>query len=100
MSALKDDRDMLTAARAVVHFTHGCTLADYEADLLLRSAIERQIEIVVTFGLVSHDCGLQSSIDASYADVEHGSACSIESVCTSSCRVMQRWCIGITSNPV
>ena len=50
MSVPKDDRvylwDMLTAARAVVDFTRGRTLADYESDLLLRSAVERQIEII------------------------------------------------------
>lgn len=50
MSLLKDDRvylwDMLTAARAVVSFTQGRSLAEYEADLLLRSAVERQIEII------------------------------------------------------
>jgi uncharacterized protein with HEPN domain len=37
---------MLTAARAVVDFTRGRTLAEYESDLLLRSAVERQIEII------------------------------------------------------
>lgn len=50
MSVPKDDRvylwDMLTAARAVVDFTRGRMLADYESDLLLRSAVERQIEII------------------------------------------------------
>ena len=50
MSAPKDDRvylwDMLTAARAVVDSARGRTLAEYEADLLLRSAVERQIEII------------------------------------------------------
>lgn len=50
MSLPKDDRvylwDMLTAARAVVEFTQGRTLADYESDLMLRSAVERQIEII------------------------------------------------------
>ena len=33
-------------ARAVVDFTRGRTLAEYEGDLLLRSAVERQIEII------------------------------------------------------
>jgi uncharacterized protein with HEPN domain len=50
MTAPKDDRvylwDMLTAARAVALFARGRTLAEYEADLLLRSAVERQIEII------------------------------------------------------
>src|SRR5258705_8932666 len=38
--------DMLMAARAVVEFTRGRTLGEYEKDLLLRSAVERQIEII------------------------------------------------------
>lgn len=46
----KDDRaylwDMLTAAQAVVTFVQRRTLDDYVADLMLRSAVERQVEIV------------------------------------------------------
>jgi uncharacterized protein with HEPN domain len=38
--------DMLTAARAVVSFVAGKTFTDYSADLLLRSAVERQVEII------------------------------------------------------
>lgn len=38
--------DMLHAAEMVVSFTAQHTFADYAADALLRSAIERQIEIV------------------------------------------------------
>lgn len=38
--------DMLTAARAVVAFTEGKTLVEYQSDLLLRSAVERQIEVI------------------------------------------------------
>jgi uncharacterized protein with HEPN domain len=38
--------DMLTAARAVVAFVTGRTFAEYEQDLLLRSAVERQVEII------------------------------------------------------
>jgi uncharacterized protein with HEPN domain len=38
--------DMLTAARAVGEFVRGHTLAEYKANLLLRSAVERQIEII------------------------------------------------------
>src|SRR5436190_214020 len=38
--------DMLTAARAVQSFVSGRTIADYETDLLLRSAVERQLEII------------------------------------------------------
>ena len=46
----KDDRaylwDMLMASRAVVAFVQGRTLEDYLGDLLLRSAVERQVEII------------------------------------------------------
>jgi len=38
--------DMLTAARAVVEFIRGRTFEEYERYLLLRSAVERQIEII------------------------------------------------------
>ena len=38
--------DMLMAARAVQSFVTGRTYAEYEADLLLRSAVERQVEII------------------------------------------------------
>lgn len=38
--------DMLTAARAARSFVADRTFADYEADPMLRSAVERQIEIV------------------------------------------------------
>ena len=38
--------DMLTAARAVQSFVAGRTLEEYESDLLLRSAVERQVEII------------------------------------------------------
>lgn len=50
MSAPKDDRaylwDMLTAARAVVGFVQAKTLDDYLDDLMLRSAVERQVEVI------------------------------------------------------
>lgn len=39
-------QDMLSAAEAVIRFVEGKTLEDYTADLLLRSAVERQIEII------------------------------------------------------
>ena len=38
--------DARQAAERVVRFTHGKTFADYQADELLRSAVERQLEIV------------------------------------------------------
>jgi len=39
-------QDMVTAASAIRAFIDGRTLGDYEADLLLRSAVERQFEIL------------------------------------------------------
>jgi uncharacterized protein with HEPN domain len=38
--------DMLDAARAVARFVHGKSRAEYRDDLMLRSAVERQIEII------------------------------------------------------
>lgn len=38
--------DMLTAARTTVRFVSDRTLRDYESDDMLRSAVERQIEII------------------------------------------------------
>lgn len=38
--------DIVQAARSVEEFTAGKTLTDYEASLLLRSAVERQFEII------------------------------------------------------
>ncbi len=38
--------DMPSAAQAVIGFTRNRTFEDYENDLLLRSAVEHQIEII------------------------------------------------------
>jgi len=38
--------DMLAAAEAVASFTSGRTLEDYRQDPMLRSAVERQLEIL------------------------------------------------------
>jgi len=38
--------DMRTAGRLVLEFTRGRTFADYRSDALLRSAVERQFEII------------------------------------------------------
>ncbi len=38
--------DMLTSARAVAEFLRAKTFDDYQDDLMLRSAVERQIEII------------------------------------------------------
>ena len=39
-------RDILDAGRAIEQFTTRRSLADYRADLMLRSAVERQFEIM------------------------------------------------------
>jgi uncharacterized protein with HEPN domain len=39
-------QDMVTAATAIGDFITGRTLDDYEADLMVRSAVERQFEIL------------------------------------------------------
>jgi uncharacterized protein with HEPN domain len=50
MPSEKDDLaylwDMLTAANAVGDFVRGRSIEDYLADLLLRSAVERQVEVI------------------------------------------------------
>ena len=38
--------DMREGAKAIVNFTRSRTPQDYRSDLLLRSAVERQIEII------------------------------------------------------
>ena len=38
--------DLEQAARRITEFTHGRTLADYLQDAFLRSAVERQFEII------------------------------------------------------
>lgn len=38
--------DVLEACRAIMTFTHAKDAAAYERDLLLRSAVERQLEII------------------------------------------------------
>ena len=38
--------DALTAGRAVQQFTDGRSFSEYEGDLMMRSAVERQLEII------------------------------------------------------
>jgi uncharacterized protein with HEPN domain len=39
-------RDMLTAAQSVIEFVQGRSFEDYLRDNMLRSAVERQVEII------------------------------------------------------
>ncbi len=39
-------RDVLAACRAIVSFTEGLDFSGYEASLLVRSGVERQLEII------------------------------------------------------
>ena len=56
--------DMLNAAQAVVSFVAGRTFEQYESELMLRSAVERQIEII---GEAAR--GLSDSFKAAHPDV-------------------------------
>ena len=46
LEAKKYLHDMRTAAELIANFTEGKSLADYEADAMMRSAVERQFEII------------------------------------------------------
>jgi uncharacterized protein with HEPN domain len=56
--------DMLTAAQAVVSFTTGRTFEQYESDLLFRSAVERQVEIIGEAGR-----GLSETFKAAHPEI-------------------------------
>ena len=44
--AKKRLHDAMAACRAIQQFTDGRSFAEYEQDLMLRSAVERQLEII------------------------------------------------------
>jgi uncharacterized protein with HEPN domain len=56
--------DMLNAAQAVVSFVAGRTFEQYEADLMFRSAVERQVEII---GEAAR--GLSDTFKAAHAEI-------------------------------
>ena len=63
---------MVTAAEAVSTFIAGRTLADYQADLMLRSAVERQFEILgeALARALRLDAGLQTRLPASRGAID------------------------------
>ncbi len=46
LEAKKYLHDMRAAAELIASFTEGKSFADYEADAMMRSAVERQLEII------------------------------------------------------
>ena len=56
--------DMLAASKAVVQFATGKTLENYSGDIFLRSAVERQIEII---GEAAR--GVSAEFQASHAEI-------------------------------
>ena len=64
--------DMATAAAAIDAFIAGRTLADYEADLMPRSAVERQFEILgeAPARALRVDPGLQARLPASRGAID------------------------------
>ena len=63
---------MVTAAAAIRAFIAGRTLSDYEADLMLRSAVERQFEILgeALARALRLDPGLQTRLPASRGAID------------------------------
>ncbi|MCX6373710.1 MAG: DUF86 domain-containing protein [Actinobacteria bacterium] len=65
-------QDMITAAAAIRTFIAGHTLDDYQADLMLRSAVERQFEILgeALARALRLDAGLQTRLPASRGAID------------------------------
>jgi uncharacterized protein with HEPN domain len=63
---------MVTAAEAVSTFIAGRTLTDYQADLMLRSAVERQFEILgeALARALRLDSGLQDRLPAARGAID------------------------------
>lgn len=63
---------MVTAAAAIGAFTAGRTLHDYKADLMLRSAVERQFEILgeALARALRLDPELQTRLPASHGAID------------------------------
>lgn len=65
-------QDMVTAAAAIRTFIGRRTLDDYKADLMLRSAVERQFEILgeALARALRLDAGLQTRLPASRGAID------------------------------
>ncbi|MCX6364240.1 MAG: DUF86 domain-containing protein [Actinobacteria bacterium] len=65
-------QDMVTAAAAIRTFIAGRTLDDYAGDLMLRSAVERQFEILgeALARALRLDAGLQTRLPASRGAID------------------------------
>jgi uncharacterized protein with HEPN domain len=65
-------QDMLTAAAAIAEFTAGRTLEDYRSTLMLRSAVERQFEILgeALARALRQDPALQQRLPASRGAID------------------------------
>ncbi|MYB77494.1 MAG: DUF86 domain-containing protein [Chloroflexi bacterium] len=85
-SAGKYLRDILDAARLAVSFVDGKSFADYESDILIRSAVERQLTILceamsqldhhhqeLTTEITDHDAiiGMRIVLVHRYADLDN-----------------------------
>jgi uncharacterized protein with HEPN domain len=65
-------QDVVTAAEAIRTFIAGRTLDDYKGDLMLRSAVERQLEILgeALSRALRFDPGLQARLRASRGAID------------------------------
>ena len=65
-------QDIVTAAAAIRTFIAGRALDDYQGDLMLRSAVERQLEILgeALARALRLDAGLQSRLPASRGAID------------------------------
>ncbi len=69
--------DVVDACEAIAEFVAGKTFGDYETDRLLRSAVERQIEIIGE--ALNKAATLEPALAASIPDLLRMSVCAIGS---------------------